>query len=77
MIDLPDLPAQICNRSQTTSDNNLDWPEGATLQETLDRVEKVILEKARKRFSNQTEVATALGVNQSTIARKLKRHGLL
>ncbi|WP_303722021.1 sigma-54-dependent Fis family transcriptional regulator [Malonomonas rubra] len=75
-IDLPDLPAQIAQRSENLAFDSLDWPEGMTLQEALDRVEKHILEKARQRFSNQTEVAVALGVNQSTIARKLKRHGL-
>ena len=47
-----------------------------TLQNALDRVEKQILEQARQRFGSQTEIAYALGVNQSTIARKLKRHGV-
>ncbi len=76
LLDLPDLPAQIISRSENLDISNLDWPEGMTLQQTLDRVEKSILIKARERFRNQMEVADALGVNQSTIARKLKRHGL-
>ncbi|MDB4470921.1 sigma 54-interacting transcriptional regulator [Deltaproteobacteria bacterium] len=75
-IDLPDLPGQVSRRSESLDFGGLGWPEGMTLQEALDRVEKSILEKACQRFQNQTEVATALGVNQSTIARKLKRHGL-
>jgi len=74
-IDLPDLPAQVAQRSESLDFNNIDWPEGMTLQKALDRVEKQILEKARQRYGNQTEIANALGVNQSTIARKLKRHG--
>lgn len=76
LIDRPDLPAQVSERSEAINFDSLDWPEGMTLQESLDRVERNILEKARQRFQNQTEAAAALGVNQSTIARKLKRHGL-
>ncbi|MCK4622813.1 MAG: sigma 54-interacting transcriptional regulator [Desulfuromonadales bacterium] len=76
LVDLPDLPAQIISHSENLDISNLDWPEGMTLQQTLDRVEKSILIKARERFRNQMEAAAALGVNQSTIARKLKRHGL-
>ncbi len=75
-IDLPDLPAQVAQRNNNLAYNSLDWPEGTSLQAALDHVEKNILEKAQQRFSNQTEVAKALGVNQSTIARKLKRHNL-
>jgi len=75
-IDLPDLPAHVSQQSESLDLNRFDWPEGMTLQEALDRVEKGILEKAQQRFINQTEIAAALGVNQSTIARKLKRHHL-
>lgn len=76
LIDLPDLPAQVGTRNDSLDFSNLNWPAGLSLQDALERVEKSILETARQRFSNQTEVAAALGVNQSTIARKLKRHGL-
>ncbi|HEY5672785.1 MAG TPA: sigma 54-interacting transcriptional regulator [Malonomonas sp.] len=76
LIDLPDLPAQVSQRAAGLDFSNLDWPEGINLQQALDRVEKSLLSKARERFNNQTEVAAALGVNQSTIARKLKKHGL-
>ncbi|NOQ42637.1 MAG: hypothetical protein GQ563_09095, partial [Desulfuromusa sp.] len=49
---------------------------GTSLQQTLDQVERKLLEKALRQFNNQIEIAAALGVNQSTIARKLKKHGL-
>ncbi len=75
-IDLPDLPAQVATRSGNLDFSRIDCPEGMTLQQALDQVEKNILLQARQRFLNQTEIAEALGVNQSTIARKLKRHGL-
>jgi len=76
LIDLPDLPGQISNRSTTTDLSALEWPEGMTLQQVLDTVEKQLLQKSKERFRNQSEAAAALGVNQSTIARKLKKHQL-
>ncbi len=76
LIDLPDLPAQVNSRSAGLDFNELDWPEGIGLQQALDQVEKSLLSKATAHFSSQTKIAAALGVNQSTIARKLKKHGL-
>ena len=76
LIDLADLPGQIVTQSNPLDFSNLDWPEGTTLQQVLDRVEKSMLSQATQRFNNQTDVAKALGVNQSTIARKLKKHQL-
>ena len=72
-IGVSDLPPQI------QAQKSLDIPElkaGTTLQETLDMVEKRLLETALTRYRNQTDMAAALGVNQSTIARKLKKHSL-
>ena len=76
LIGLSDLPQQV--RSEVTSDglplNRL--PQGLSLQQTLDHVEKELLSQARSRCGNQTEIAAALGINQSTVARKLRKHGL-
>jgi TyrR family helix-turn-helix protein len=47
-----------------------------TLQQALEAVERNLLARARERYRNQSLIAEALGVNQSTIARKLKRYGL-
>ncbi len=74
-IDLSDLPAQVGARSASLDFSSLGWPADVSLQQALDQVEKSLLSQARERFSNQTEIAAALGVNQSTIARKLKKHG--
>jgi len=76
LIDLSDLPMQITSHIPTNKLSNPDLPEGVSLQQTLDQVEKEILKKALQQFHNQTEIAQALEVNQSTIARKLKKHGL-
>jgi TyrR family helix-turn-helix protein len=47
-----------------------------TLQEAIERAERVALLRAKQRHGSQTEMARALGVNQSTVARKLKRYGI-
>jgi PAS domain S-box-containing protein len=76
LIDLSDLPAQI---TTFTTENPLGFNHllpGQTLQQSLDQVEKKLLETACQQHKNQMDIATALGVNQSTIARKLKKHGL-
>lgn len=76
VIDLPDLPASVASVTADQGGSSISWREGMTLQEALDRVERSLLLQARDRFANQTEVARALGVNQSTVARKLKKHNL-
>ncbi len=77
VIDLVDLPAQVAGSVKTRLPQEMDWPETVTLQEALETVERNLLTKARERYPSQSRIAEALGVNQSTIARKLKRYGLL
>ncbi len=76
MIGLPDLPAELTVGSQEEALQRLQWRADQTLPQVLDEVEKNLLSEARELFGNQTEMAEALGVNQSTIARKMRKHGL-
>ena len=76
LINLSDLPIQITSHTPLNKLSSHDLPHGISLQQTLDQVEKEVLKKALQQFHNQTEIAQALAVNQSTIARKLKKHGL-
>ncbi len=76
LIDLSDLPIQISSHTPTNRRSSFDFSSGLPLQQTLDQVEKELLKQALHKFHNQTEIAQALRVNQSTIARKLKKHGL-
>ncbi len=76
LIDLPDLPIQITSHTPKKQFDLNHIAPGISLQQTLDQVEKELLENALQQFSNQTEIAEALNVNQSTIARKIKKHGL-
>lgn len=50
--------------------------QAAGLRETMALFEKALLVEAIRRHRTQEEVARALGVNQSTIARKMRRHNL-
>ncbi len=76
LIDIPDLPAQITAKTIHEQHQFARLQQGQSLQETLERVEKNLLESACAEFSSQSEMARALGVNQSTIARKLKKYDL-
>ncbi|MEE4253912.1 MAG: sigma 54-interacting transcriptional regulator [Desulfuromusa sp.] len=76
LIDLTDLPMQI---TSAPSDQHFSYNKiglGTSLQQVLDQVEKELLEKTLQQHKNQTDIAAALKVNQSTVARKLKKHGL-
>ena len=77
LIDLQDLPAEINRESGAEAGTADSWPEELTLLETLESVERATLKRALDRHGNQVRMAQALGVNQSTIARKLKKHGLV
>ncbi|SEA01392.1 PAS domain S-box-containing protein [Desulfuromusa kysingii] len=76
LIDLPDLPSQITFNSQGNEFPAHHIPPGVSLQEALDLMEKKLLAEALRQYKNQTKIAAALNVNQSTIARKLKKHHL-
>lgn len=76
LIDLSDLPAHITSPPAEPPFSVDQLPERQSLRDILDQVEKQILEMAGMQFKNQSDMAKALGVNQSTIARKLKKHGL-
>ena len=76
LVDLADLPIQVTSHAPGKQFTIDQISPGTSLQQTLDQVERKLLEKALRQFNNQIEIAAALGVNQSTIARKLKKHGL-
>ena len=76
VVGLEDLPGQISAQQQETTLAGGGLPAGTTLQQALDQVERTLLERAKESVSSQSEMAIELGVNQSTIARKLKKHGL-
>ncbi len=74
VIDSGDLPPNVT--AAVTAATPASFHEETTLGEAIERTERVMLLRARQRHGNQTDMARALGVNQSTIARKLKRYGI-
>lgn len=76
-INLEDLPASVIAAStDTTNGCAAEFKPGATLAQMLQAVERRILTEARQHHSSQARMAESLQVNQSTIARKLKKYGL-
>ena len=76
LVDIQDLPGEIVAKGVDPQGGAAHWPEGMSLQQVLDNTEKALLAQSLQRYGNQSRIAEALGVNQSTIARKLKKHGL-
>lgn len=73
VIDIQDLPQNITgSRLQVEL-----TAERLTLQQAMDSCERSMIAEAMEEFGNQYKVADALGVNQSTVARKLKRYGIV
>jgi len=76
LIDVKDLPAEVAALGTESGESDDSWAEELTLQQTMESIERTVLQKALAKHGNQVRMAQALGVNQSTIARKLKKHGL-
>lgn len=77
IIDLKDLPNDIVPRNNEVTTESTEWTKGMTLQQAINRLERKMLAQSLDLYSNQRCMAAALGVNQSTIARKLEKHGLI
>jgi len=75
VIDRADLPPNL-TAAAARSPSPTAWDDEVTLDEAVERIERTLLVRARSRFSSQAEIARVLGVNQSTVARKLKRYGI-
>lgn len=76
LIDLKDLPNDIVPRIDEVTVETTEWMEGMTMQQAINSLERKMLAQSLK-LGNQRRMAAALGVNQSTIARKLEKHGLI
>ena len=76
VVDLSDLPVQVVSRVDAGGSESAEWPESISLQQAVEVVERQLLTRARNRCRSQAEIAELLGVNQSTVARKLQRYGL-
>ena len=73
-VDFQDLPSAVRSGSSTGTE----MPEelGWNLRNAVERVERETLKKAIKEFGSQRRAAGPLGVNQSTLARKIRKYGM-
>jgi PAS domain S-box-containing protein len=76
LIDVTDLPPDIARRAGRSASAPAGWPEEFSLEQAVESTERAMILRARARYGNQAGVAKALGVNQSTIARKMKKYGI-
>lgn len=69
-----DLPASVLSSVGSGTCEQELWDSALTLQEMIERLEKKVLEKTMKSQGTQKKTAELLGLNQSTVARKLKKY---
>ena len=73
-IEVDSLPEQFkVSDTQLPIDNYLQEGMDSSLKDTMRNIETQIILRAMEKYKNTREVATALGVNQSTIVRKLQQ----
>jgi PAS domain S-box-containing protein len=71
-IEPEDLPEHIT--SSLTDQRSIQIHKIIPLNEAIDLLEKELLEMAQKKYGSTTKMAEVLGVNQSTISRKLQKY---
>lgn len=69
-----DLPPNIYEISEQIVQSRISHKEGMTLKETIEKVEFEMIRGAYQKYGSTTKAAEALGVNQSTVVRKLKKY---
>ena len=78
VIDVQDLPRDVITRAGDAGVTPaIQWPPQMTLDQILQSVERAHLLNAVQKFRNQSQIAAALGVSQPTVARRLKKYGLM
>jgi transcriptional regulator with PAS, ATPase and Fis domain len=75
-IDAQDLPRDVLSAYIENSSCDVFPHSELPLKARLESLEKEIIQSAMRRYKTQSRAAAALGINQATVARKLKRHRL-
>ncbi|HEY5674856.1 MAG TPA: sigma 54-interacting transcriptional regulator [Malonomonas sp.] len=77
LIDVNDLPQNIVNGADAGKRLPLgNWPPELSMAQIVESVERLVLLDASKRYRKQQHIATALGMSQPTVARKLHKYGI-
>ena len=73
-IDIEDIPSHI--RTDYNSGKITPLAHGWNLQKTVAEIEKDLIARAIKNFGSQRKAAKPLGINHSTLSRKIKKYGI-
>jgi transcriptional regulator with PAS, ATPase and Fis domain len=73
-IDIEDIPSHI--RTGYNKSKNTLLTHGWNLQETVTEIEKDLITRAIENFGSQRKAAEPLGIDHSTLSRKIKKYGL-
>jgi PAS domain S-box-containing protein len=76
-IEYEDLPSRLRESVHIRPGDGSSWEGKTSLREEVEGLEKELLAKAKAMYATQEEMARALGVQQSTVARKLRKYGLI
>ncbi len=76
LIDVNHLPVAVLSDGITHNEASAQWPPPMTMVQILASVEREVLLLAYKRYGRQCRIATALGMSQPTVARKLRQYGI-
>ncbi|WP_197910308.1 sigma-54 interaction domain-containing protein [Desulfosarcina ovata] len=78
VIALEDLPRDVVSHTGNAGATpSVQWPPQMTLEQILQSVERALLLEATQKYRNQSQIAAALGVSQPTVARRMKKYGLM
>lgn len=69
-----DLPGNIYKPIEQSNKESIAYKEGITLKESIEQVESILIQGAYEKFGSTSKAAEALGVDQSTVVRKLKKY---
>ncbi|GAB4173391.1 MAG: sigma 54-interacting transcriptional regulator [Geothermobacteraceae bacterium] len=75
-IEVGDLPHEVMARARAVSGEVGGWPPQMTLAQILASIERQVLWETAQRCRTQQEIAEALGMSQSNVARKLDKYGI-
>ncbi|ORJ58605.1 sigma-54 interaction domain-containing protein [Geothermobacter hydrogeniphilus] len=77
LIDVNDLPQTvIAEAGEEDAARFGSWPAEMSMAQILASVERQVLLETAKRLPNQQSIGAALGLSQSSVARKLEKYGI-
>jgi len=76
-ISLDDLPRDVTNARKSREISDLVDLSQNSLKELMGKFERSVLKTASVQYGTQDKIAKALGVDQATIARKLKKYAMI